>query len=185
MRSLLLAALTLLLAGCPATPARYPVPLAGEFPAFPPQAAGFSRERVLAYAPGTENISVGYNLLQPEAQIAATLYQYAAARQAPTLERQFVEEKANIERVYQGATKDSEQVLTLRKGERQFQAMQAGYRYTALFMQQRQEVYSELIVWKVDDRYVKLRSTTKYGQRAVAALKNRELLDAIDWTVRP
>ena len=178
MRYLLLA---LLLAATAAGAQSYPVELNREFAAFPPTAAGFSRWKVFAYAPGIDDISVGYSQRDP-VPIIATLYFYKGPQYLPVAAAQFEQEKATIERSYAGARKIGEEIITLRKGERSFPAYRATFRFPAMFLGEPQEVYSELLFWTVDDHYVKLRSTARSQDGAEAAPRNRELLEAIDWT---
>ena len=177
---LLLVALPLLLAAG-AGAQQYPLQLEREFANFPPRAAGFERWRIFAYAPGLDDVSVGYAQREP-VPIVATLYFYKGARYLPVAAQQFEQEKATIEQSYAGARKLSEETITLKKGGREYPAFRATYRFSARFLGEPEEVYSELLFWTVGDHYVKLRSTARSRDGAEAAPRNRELLDAIDWT---
>jgi hypothetical protein len=180
---LLLAALA---AGCQAPPpAQYPVELAGEFAQFPASAAGFRRDRVLSYAPGDKDISVGYNLRGRGVQVASTLYFYEDPRLAHALEAQFVQEKAVIERNHPEAQRLAEDRLTLRKAGQEYPALRASYRYVTEGGRGPLQVHTELWLWKAGARYVKLRTTTLPPFTLAARLRNQQLLDAIDWTRPP
>lgn len=182
---LLLIALTA--AGCqaPPPPAQYPVELAGEFAQFPASVAGFRRDRVLSYAPGGKDISVGYNLRERGVQAVSTLYFYEDPRLAQELEAQFVQEKAVIGRDHPEAQRLAEDRLTLRKAGQEYPALRASYRYVTDGGRGPLQVHSELMLWKVGNRYVKLRTTTLPPFYIAARLRNQQLLEAIDWTRPP
>lgn len=184
---LALVLLATLAAGCqaPPPPAQYPIELAGEFAQFPMSVAGFRRDRVLSYAPGGRDISVGYNLRERGAQVASTLYFYEDPRLAQALEAQFVQEKAVIERNHPEARRLAEDRLTLRKAGQEYPALRASYRYVTEGGRGPLQVHSELMLWKVGPRYVKLRTTTLPPLYMAARLRNQQLLDAIDWTRPP
>jgi hypothetical protein len=183
----LLLLIALAAAGCQAPPpaAQYPVELAGEFAQFPMSVAGFRRDRVLSYAPGEKDVSVRYDLRERGVQAVSTLYFYEDPRLARELEAQFVQEKSVLERDHPGAQRIAEERLTLHKAGQEYPALRASYRYVAEGGRAPLRVHTELVLWKVGARYVKLRSTTLPPFTIGVRLRNQELLDAIDWTRPP
>ena len=153
----------------------------GDSPNYPLVAANFNRAEIMAYAPGMADISTAYNLLTPEALIAATIYRSSKNGRAPNLSDQFLAEKHNIEKYHPGAELIDEEIITLEKNGQTYSANKASYRYSGIFMHQQQVVYSELILWSHDDKYIKLRSTAPLAQKERARAKNMELLDAVNW----
>lgn len=183
----LCAVVTSVLSGCPG-PRVLDVDVS---PEWPERAAGFERERVIAYRLDRSDLSVGYNLLSPEAQIAATIYLadigvypgiHAHGTPMWTL---YQANKATIQQHHPGARLLDEDIVTLTRHGREYTALRAVYRYDDVFMGRRQRVHSVLMIWRHRDTFVKLRSTMPYDQRALAESNYLALLDAVDWTVKP
>ena len=190
----LLAGLALVPAGCPA-PGVSPYPMQvgriGDTTDYPLRAAGFERGKILSYAPGNADVSVGYNMLTPEVQIASTIYisdpsVFPEVRQAEDpMAALFELTKAGLLRYHQDASLLGEDSVVLAKDGRQYQALRAFFRYEDGFMGRRQPLYSLLMVWQHDGDFVKLRSTTPYAQRHLSESNNQNLLEAVNWTVPP
>ena len=186
MKSLQLIALflvLLLVTGCP-SPLKYPAIISGlgESSTYPLNAAGFERGELVMYEPGMRNISIAYNLLSPDAQIAATIYVYKYGGIAPSLQNQFVNEKHQIEN-YHSPKLLYEKPIILYKNGQEYHALKAAYEYEQIFMHKPQTtVYSELILLLNGKDFVKLRSTSPISQQEIAIEKNLELLNAVDWT---
>ncbi len=185
---LLCAGMTFAAAGCPAPGVnRYPMEVSGTVNSadYPLQAAGFEREKIISYAPGNFDVSVGYNMLTPEAQIANTIYVISGAAKGGTPEDHFNQSKAFLEQYHAGAKLLAEDTVALTKGGRSFTAQRAIYRYEDRFMGARQPLYSVLMVWRSGDDFVKLRSTTPIAQRHLSESNNLNLLNAVNWTAPP
>lgn len=185
---LLCGGLVFVLAGCPA-PGVSPYPMRvggiGDTADYPLRAAGFEREKIVSYAPGNADVSVGYSMLTPEAQIASTIYLTAHTGQIGSAEEYFSLSRTAIGQHHPGAELLAENTVVLTKGGQQFTAQRAAYRYEDGFMGRRQPLYSVLMVWRIGDSFVKLRSTTPYAQRHLSESNNQNLLEAINWTAPP
>lgn len=180
--------LVFVLAGCPGPGAgRYPmeIPGVGDTTSYPLHAAGFEREKIVSYVPGNADVSVGYNMLTPEAQIASTIYLIAGAGRFGTPEEHFNQSKTAIEQHHSGVELLAEDTVVLTKGGREFVARRAAYRYEDGFMGRRQPLYSVLMVWRNGDDFIKLRSTTLFAQRHLSESNNLDLLEAVNWTTPP
>lgn len=190
-----------LLAGCPRPSAPNGAANVLNEADYPPMAAGFHRVDVTNYdevsgvgSPGValRNVSVGYNLLTPDAQIASTIYITHAPAVFPGLldepdpvRAAFEGHKSAIADKHPGAELRSETTETMMKAGKEYTALVAAYRYDGIFMGKRHQVYSVLLVWRHGESIVKLRSTTPYAQGPQLRLHNLRLLDAVNWTVFP
>ena len=186
VRTLLAAAFATTFLGCPTVttaPGGYPARIEGigDSPNYPLRAAGFERAEIIAYAPGMRHLSTAYNLLTPETQIAATIYLVPHDSTTPVIAERYRAEKAAIEAYHPGAKLLEEKEVALEKNGVQYKALKAAYELEGIFMHQRQQLYSEVLLWSHKDRYVKLRATAPAAQRATAAAKNLELLGAVNW----
>jgi len=188
------ASLAVALAGCPApgvSPYPTRVPDIGESADYPVHAAGFERDSILSYAPDNLDVSVGYNMLTPEAQIASTIYISDRSVFPDVLQAEdpatvlFELTKDGLRQYHPGATLLGEDSVTLVKDGREYQAQRAVFRYEDRFMGRRRPVYSVLMLWRHGDDFIKLRSTTPYAQRHLSESNNMELLEAVNWTARP
>lgn len=188
------ASLAVALAGCPApgvSPYPMRVPDIGESADYPAHAAGFERDSILSYAPGNIDVSVGYNMLTPEAQIVSTIYisdrsVFPEVLQAENPDAALFElTKDSLRQYHLGATLLREDSITLVKDGREYQARRGVFRYEDSFMGRRQPVYSVLMLWRHGDDFITLRSTTPYAQRHLSESNNRELLETVNWTARP
>jgi len=174
-----------LLVGCPSAsgPTRYPAQVTGigDSPNYPLRVAGFERAEIIMYEPGFRHISTAYNLKSREAQIAATIYLVPHESPRPDVKQRFQAEKANIEQYHPGARLVSDERVSLSKHGNTYEALKATYELDGVFMNQRQRLYTELWLWSHKDRYVKVRSTSPIDQRLLAADKNLELINAVNW----
>ena len=176
-------ALTAFLTGAGIKETHYPAEIQGigDSPNFPLVAAGFERAEMMTYAPGMTDISIAYNLISPEVQIAATIYFFSKNSGFPNLSDQLLAEKQNIERYHPDAELIGEEVINLEKNGNSYSANKVSYRFNDKFMRRQQVVYSELTLWNHGNKYIKLRSTTPISQKERARDKNMELLRAVNW----
>ena len=191
---LLCAGLTLVLAGCQGSGVgQYPMEISdiADTADFPLRAAGFERYRILRYEPGDADISVGYNMSTPEAQIVSTIYMSDTSVFPEMLEESnpvaalFSAAKAYIEDYHAGARLLGEDSMVLEKNGHQYNALRAFFRYDEDFMSKQQPVYSVLMIWRNGDDFIKLRSTMPFTQRTLWETNNINLLDAVNWTKPP
>jgi len=177
------ACLALTLAGCSTsdnTPVPYPTQLTDVAVTqhYPLEAAGFTRDAVTKYSPGTIDISAGYNLFSPTEQIASTLYVY---QYPDSMDIVFEKEKNNITRLNNEAKLLDEAKIKIVKNGIEYDALQATYQYDTNFANKQQSVFSQFVLWKYKNKYLKLRSTSPLAQQDTTLAKNAELLDAVDW----
>jgi len=193
---LLCTELAVTLTGCPSVPRGAVSAEIANSRDYPLQVAGFRRDRVIDYAQddrsGPADISVGYNMLAPDAQIASTIYVSSLPKVFPAMidlvepERTIFEHhKSAIIEGHAGATLLRETTEELIKFGKTYSALVAAYRYDDVFMGVRQPVYSVLLVWRHEDNIVKLRSTMPFAQGQLLRPRNLKLLDAVNWTVFP
>lgn len=183
MRRIFLIALVVILVGCATTSPsqmKYPAELTGigDSPNYPLEAAGFTRGKIMMYAPGMKDISTGYNMFTPENQIASTIYVYQYPVEALAL---FEAEKNNITEAHNGAELLSETEVELVKNGNKYVAFQATYKFNANLNKKYQEVFSRFVLWKHKNSFIKLRSTSPIAQEKQTIVKNTALLNAINW----
>ncbi len=160
--------------------ARYPTKLEGikDTPSQPLKAAGFKRGAITLYSPGMTDISTEYKINTPENQIASTLYVY----EFPTeLNELFKKEKANIVRANGDAELIDETEVKLVKNGVEYKALQSTFKFDTNFSNKQQAVFSQFVLWKHNNKYYKLRSTSPLSQKDQTLKKNNELIDAIEW----
>ena len=173
--------------GCPSAgvmqQTKYPARLEGigESPNYPLQAAGFDRAEIMTYEPGMTNISTAYNYRTPTTQIAATIYRYKKMSLDQKLGKQFELEKATIEKIHHSAKLLYEDQDSFRKQGKEFVAFKASYEFEGLFMKETRLIYSELILIDIGYTFIKLRSSAPISQKEVAAKKNIELMNVVNW----
>lgn len=191
---MLWAGLAFALTGCPGPgTVRYPAEVTGvaENADYPLRAAGFERSRIFRYEPGNADISVGYNMLTPQAQIASTIYVSDASvfsdllQEPDPLATLFNITKDGLLQHHPGGRLLSEDSVTFTKYGNQYKVLRAAFRYEENFMSKRQPVYSVVMIWRNGDDFIKLRSTMPFPQRTLWESNNMNLLDAVNWTKPP
>lgn len=188
------AGLALGLTGCPDSSAGdYPMEVTGvaDTADYPFHVAGFERVSIYRYQPDDADLSVGYNMMSPEAQIVSTIYISNASVFPGLLEENepaaalFNAHKATMVEYHPGGRLLGEDSMVLEKNGRQYNALRAFFRYDEDFMSRRQPVYSVLMIWRNGDDFIKLRSTMPFAQRTLWETNNINLLDAVNWTTPP
>jgi hypothetical protein len=194
-RSLLLC-VALLLAGWPAPGFAQPTEITGVSgtPDYPLRAAGFERGSIFNYGrkPDFRDVSVGYTMWTPTAQIVSTIYITEGAvfpgllDEADSLAVLFAGYAAGIEEHHRADIEVlGKDRVTLTRDGRTYTALRAAYRFDTKFGGRTRRVYSIMMLWRHGDRFVKLRSTMPFEQRELSEPNNRALLDAVNWTTRP
>jgi hypothetical protein len=182
IRFLLLSCCVLLVA-CPGPTAKrqqYPAEMTGvgDTTTFPLAAAGYRRGKMFIYRPDKLDFSVAYDAYDPSFQNATTFFFYAEASEG---ELQFEREQQQIARAHPGASLLQATTTTFEKNGRTYSGRVAQYRFNAVFAGQQQDVFSELILIKLPDRYVKVRSTAPISQGPIAQINVRKLMEAVNW----
>lgn len=152
---------------------------------FPVEIAGFRRSKAIAYASDMADFSVSYELDEPDLQVRSSIYLYKRKLYAPTLEKQFRMEEHGVRQYYSRTTLILEDTIAVWKKGEQYQARRAAFKFTSDLFGSSQALYSELFVWVVGERYVKMRTTTPYRMRQAVEARRTALLDGINWTIDP
>lgn len=152
---------------------------------FPIEIAGFRRSKAIEYASDMADFSVSYELDEPDLRVRSSIYLYKRKLYAPTLEKQFRMEEHAVRQYQSRTTLILEDTITVWKNGQQYQARRAAFKFTSDLFGSSQAVYSELFVWVVGDRYVKVRTTTPYRMREGIEARRIALLEGINWTVDP
>ncbi len=177
----------LAISGCASTDTSqqsYPAELVGikQSPYYPLEAAGFSRGKIFMYAPDMEDVSIGYNMFNSENQIASTIYIYEFS---VTLKELFLAEKSNIISKHSGAALLKESEIKIARHGSEYKALAAEFEFDADFDHSLQPVFSQLILWTYNDKFIKLRSTSPISQRSETIEKNMVLINVVNWTETP
>lgn len=191
---MLCAGLAFALAGVPGAGAeRYPEKVTGvpDSPEYPLRAAGFKRIGIYRYRPGDADISIGYNMFTPETKIVSTIYITNASvypgvlREDDPVAIVFNDYKASVIQYHSGARLLGEDSVVLMKNGKKYKALRAFFQYDSDFMSNRQPVFSVMMLWRIGDDFIKLRSTMPIAQRDQWESNNMDLLNAVDWTKPP
>ncbi len=182
-----------LLAACAATtdsPPRevgYPAEIKGigDSPNYPLQVGPFRRENIIVYAPDLKDISIGYALYEPNRQAASAIYLYpldAPDRidQETTL-RHYAELKASIERIHPGARILEESQARVRQEEKTIEGLRAVFGYQEILFGRKQNLASELYLFRQNDRFVRFRHTYPLDQRGAVKDDLRLLMETLKW----
>jgi hypothetical protein len=148
---------------------------------YPPVVSGYERGPVLAYEQGMENFSVTYKYDTAEAVMLATVYEYQKRETPRPFAQQFRSEQAAVVLRYPDAKLLSQKKTSFRHKGKSYKVHKATYSYSTDFFEKVEPVYAEL--WLIDrgTHWVKLRSTTPIANRALAAKKNRQLMNLVNW----
>ncbi len=192
---LLCAGLALLVAGWPAPGFGQPSEITGigDTPDYPLRVAGFERVSIFNYGPPRDfrDISVGYTMRTPTAQIVSTIYFTEGSvfpgllDEADPLAALFGGYAAGLEQQHPGLEALGRDRVTLVRDGRNYTALRAAYRLDTDFFGRRRTVYTVMMVWRRGDTFIKLRSTMPFEQRQFSQPNNRALLDAVNWMTRP
>jgi hypothetical protein len=150
----------------------------GDTATFPLTAAGYRRGKMFMYQSDNLDMSVAYDAFYPSFQNAATFFFYAETSE---MDLQFEREKQQISGAHQGSALLREMEASFEKNGITHLGRVAQYRYNGVFAHQQQEVFSELILVKLPDRYVKIRSTAPLSQASLAQTNVRKLMETVNW----
>ena len=183
MRAIILLSALLLSACLATTPTesqRYPMEIAapGAPSDFPLQVGGYIRGKALSYAPGDQNVSVAYNHDDPVLQNAITLYFYPSPVSATEL---YEAEKQLVLNRHRNGALVQESVLALEKNGVSYTARNAVFSYREDFAGRRQDLFSQLILVELPDRFFKVRSSAPVDQAALAENSTIFLVNSVNW----
>lgn len=130
---------------------------------FPPSVGIFERHKVIAYRAGLKDVSIGYNSGDPQYRSGSTVYFYPVYDRigdaAANLEHEFEAVKAQISR-YPGGTWIEERALVqVKQPSGPISGLSATYRFRTWFFGAERDVYSELQLFMLGERFVKFRHT--------------------------
>lgn len=182
-----------LLTACAATTgshsreAGYPAEIRGigDSPNYPLRVGPFRRGNIFAYAPDLKDISIGYALYEADRQAASAIYLYHLETPEPndqeTILRHYAELKASIERVHPGAQILEESRVSVRQQEKTIEGLKAVFGYREALFGLKQNLASELYLFRQNDRFVKFRHTYPLDQRGVVKDDLKLLMETLNW----
>lgn len=135
--------------------------------AFPERVKEFERGEVVRYDAEANNVGIGYNDARNGIALTAYVYPANTARRE-SLEAHFVVCKAQVYQSHRSVLSLSESPIQLSPGGVEHKGYWATFEFEQEFGQRKQQVGSELYVFKSEDWFVKLRSTFPVGQRPIA-----------------
>ena len=185
--------LMLLTAACAATTGSldreigYPAEIKGlgDSPNYPLRVGRFRRSNIIAYAPGLKDISIGYTLYEPDRQAASTIYLYPLSApgqndQQTTL-RHYAEIKASIRDVHPGARVLEESRAWVRQDRQNIEGLKAVFGYREVLFGRKQNLVSELYLFRQNNRFIKFRHTYPLDQQGVVEDDLRLLMETLKW----
>ena len=193
MRFCVLPLIAVVLLGCVTTGDRqttsaYPAELSGvgDSPSFPLQVGPFRRGDITVYAPDFADFSISYNLNEPDRKAAVTVYMtavdFVAREGLDTEESYFAASKAGVLGAHPKAHLLEESRVEVAQDVGTLAGVRAVYSFEAVFAGRKQEVQSELYVFRHGDRFIKFRQT--YPVRYAPAVTNelRRLMTLLQWS---
>lgn len=173
--------------GSPSRESGYPAQIRGigESPNYPLRVGPFRRGNIIAYAPDLKDISIGYALHEPDRQAASAIYLYPLdvpeGNDLDTIMRHYAELKATIERVHPGARILEESRTIVRQQEKTIEGLRAVFGYREVLFGRKQDLASELYLFRQNDRFVKFRHTYPLDQRRAVKDDLRLLMETLKW----
>ena len=194
MRSLALSLVVFTLAGCPTvTPSPHgvtPIRTQGVYRhepsgfVFPPSIASFRRVEINQYDQAGLDVGVGYNLVEPDAEIALTLYITLPAKQRngrqTTLSEQFQAEIGAIQFHHSGAPVLAQESVSIRQAGVLVSGLRARFEYEQeVFGDRSRQVESLLYLFELSGWRIKYRVTFSSSQRPSALRRWQQFLSAL------
>ena len=186
------------LTGCPTFPpgsqsgsSEFPKVITGlgDSPNLPLRVGDFMRERVIAYTPEMDNISIGYNLYRPDRQMASTIYfypipaEFGSGRSREAMAAAFSAATREIMDAHSPARIEGQSEVSVRQPSGTIEGLGAVLRYRMKFAGSEQEVGSELYVFVYEGRFIKFRHTYPLGQRDIVRADLIFLMESLRWAV--
>lgn len=178
-------ALLVTVSGCQTTqvaqpPPGYPAEITGigESRNFPSHVGPYVRGKLIMYAPGMTDHSVGYDRYDGMVRNAVTLYFYPAFAPIP---QQYAAEKQEILRAHAKSALVTEKNVVLSKGGASYTARVAVFQFDEVFAGQYQRLSSELILIELPSHLFKVRSTAPLDQVEAAEASMFTLLESVNW----
>ena len=135
----------------------------GESLRFPRRVGIFDRGPVFAYAEGLQDVSIGYNSTEGADAAVSTIYIYPVYDRVGDAETTFNWEfdttKAQIARYPGGSWEVRREAVDTLQPAGPIEGLSATYRFRTSFMGEIREVFSELHLFMLGDRFVKFRHT--------------------------
>ncbi|WP_420349937.1 hypothetical protein [Pelagibius sp.] len=157
----------------------------GDSARFPISIGIFERHRIFAYSAGLEDVSVGYNSAEPGYRSGSTIYFYPVYNRigdaAANLELEFATVKAQISRYPGGRWVEDRATVKVHQDSGPVGGLSATYRFKAQFFGEERELFSELQLFVIGERFVKFRHTYPAEHREFLRLQIDNLMATLKW----
>jgi hypothetical protein len=157
----------------------------GESPNYPLRVGPFQRANIIAYAPSLKDISIGYALYEPDRQASSAIYLYPLGAPERSdqdiIMRHYRKLKASIERMHPGARILEESRATVRQEEKTIEGLKAVFGYREALFGLKQNLASEIYLFRQNDRFVKFRHTYPLDQQGVVKDDLKLLMETLKW----
>lgn len=157
----------------------------GESARFPQRVGIFQRERVLAYAEGFHDVSIGYRSTDARQPAVSTIYLYPAYTQLrdfeTTQEWEFRFTKGQIARYPDGDWVWEREEVDVLQRSGQVEGISATYRFRTTFFGELREVQTELHLFLLGDRFVKFRHSYPAELEEEIEPHIDELMASLSW----
>ena len=135
----------------------------GDSVEFPREVGSFTRGKILAYATGLTDVSIGYNFRSGKNFAASTIYFYPVYHPGPTaaasLDREFETVKSHMDRFPSGCWVERRAPVQVGQASGPREGLTATYLYVAALRGEAVEVFTVLHLFLIGDHFVKFRHT--------------------------
>lgn len=143
---------------------------------YPLKVDNFIREKTIMFGPN--DISRGYNLFNNKNQIAVTIYDYKSDFSYIKL---FEKEKQIIKNSKKNISSEKEIKSKLIKDGKTYYFSKVAFEAEDIFAGKNQKIYTEMMLFQLKDKFVKVRMTTPANQKIEASKLTNQLLDKLNW----
>ena len=152
---------------------------------FPETVGPFKDREITRYDKTGANVSAGYGISTPDAQIAVTVYIYPGVRRGAIPDalaaKHFEQIKGDVTRVHPDATLDSESKTELTQAAKPRDGRKAVFRFDANFAGKEQAVRSEVYLFTLGPWFVKYRVSYPAAQADEAAKRIETFMNDLAW----
>lgn len=143
---------------------------------YPLKVDNFIREKTIMF--GRNDISRGYNLFNNKNQIAFTIYDYKSDFSYIKL---FEKEKQIIKNSKKNLYSEKEIKSKLIKDGQTYYFSKIAFEAEDIFAGKNQKIYTEMMLFQLKDKFIKVRMTTPVNQKIEASKLTIELLNKLGW----
>lgn len=192
-----------MLTGCPTMQPSSPMPITvdgaythpGTHMVFPESVGQFCRVQVTQFAPAEKDVGIGYNLVDPENPVVATVYVYPSPRlisigspanvvegaRSQLFENHLEALKREIVGAHPDATLISEEDITVTSHDREHKGRKVSFNFQYAFgISGPEDATSQLYLFQEDDWLIKYRITFPRSS-ARGQVAAEDLLNTMEW----